>query len=149
MTRVLIDCHLFYDGWFVEVLRELQRHKNIEFLYSKEEKYYSEIGANRKALEFFKLMGLLGKLCIADESEVSHRRAELESQAVWNSCGACDDPHIFAMVYVKPTKYIFSEDKRIGTCRTTINKSLSSRYCGFRVISSRALFDSHKHDIMI
>lgn len=154
MARVFIDVHMFAEGWFKSILEELRANKNVTFTYSPIPKLEGELAKVRAAVDFFKAIGNLkdsGGASRRDDApvdEVEHHYNLLETTDCFARCPACDDPHIFAIIYVKPTKFVFSKDIRIAVCRDTINRSLDRRYCRFIVISKVTTYEAHKAKIL-
>lgn len=148
MARVFIDVHMFSVEWFNKVLPELIRAESVRFSYGLTRKLLGEQEKVKKALEFYKLMGALGKRDDADQAEIERRVEFLEAHESWISCGACDDPHIFAIVFAKPTRYVFSQDARIATCRSVMTQVVDNRYCRFRLVGNEANYLEHRPHIL-
>ena len=153
MARVFLDCHIFSQDWFKNALRELVAAPAVIFVYSQASQMKKEISAVRQALQFYKVMSSQknrwgqSRCVIADFDEVNHHISRLEGTGAFSNCSACDDPHIFAMIYVKPTRYVFSHDVRMAACRDKINKTMDKRYCDFVVISNSTVYAEHRPNI--
>lgn len=154
MARVFIDAHMFSEGWFKDILQELIGCQNVEFVYANVTKLNAEMSKVRQALEFLKIAGVLKKpdksprRIEASPIEVEKQQTLLESMKCFTKCADCDDPHIFALIYVKPTPYVFSKDARMARCRDEINKTVESRYCKFIVISTAQTYAAHRHSVL-
>lgn len=148
MARVFIDGHMFGCDWFLEVLPTLLSSKNVRFAYAPSQKLLGELGRVRKGLEFYRRMGDIGRRDDAPQVEAEGHIRFLTSQRVWVDCSDCDDAHIFAIVFLKPVAFVFTEDSRIARCRDRINSEVSGRYCGFSLIKSSANFKIHRSAIL-
>lgn len=154
MARVFIDAHMFGEAWFKDVLEELIRCNRVSFVYGEIDKLKTEISKVRKALEFFRLARDLkdsnnkSRRVDAPLDDINAHNEYIQNRQCFVDCGDCDDSHIFALIYVKPTPYIFSMDARIAKCRDVINSSVDSRYCKFIVVSNDPTYKNHKHAIL-
>lgn len=148
MARVFIDPHMFSVDWFREVLKDLVGSKKVTFLFIRCKKGDSEYERVRAALTFQKLMIQQSRGCEAGEPEIGSRMAFLAGVPRFCNCSHCDDPHIFAAISMKPTKFVFSRDHRIAKCRDEINAMVSKKYCGFIVIPENAVFMTHRTSIL-
>lgn len=154
MARIFIDCHMFSEAWFAEPLEEMLKAPNVFFVFGLSRKHNEERAKVRKALEFYKLIGMLksadGTIRRIDTSaaELAPHEDFLSNQQCFSNCNHCDDPHIFALVYLKPTPYVFSKDARIAKCRSIINKTIDKRYCQFSVIVNLKLYERHRQKIL-
>jgi len=149
MARVFVDVSIVSQDWFkARVLTELVQNRAVRFTYSK-------FGKLAEEHENAKRFGLLMKR-LSDQGRTDNVSAEssdvhvekLTSLKNWQDEGACDDPHIFALIYEKPTKYVFSADQRIARCRDCINKVVENRYCDFILITREATYIEHKQNIL-
>lgn len=153
MARVFIDCHMFSQLWFKEILPELVNSHSVTFVYSATNKLSVELSKVRQALNFYKLVaGLKGqsgksRLDDAHDPTVNRHVEYLENNPAFIECECCDDSHIFAIVYSKPTKYVFSHDTRMAKCRDHINKSIDKKYCDFIIISQQSVYKAHRAQI--
>jgi hypothetical protein len=138
---------MFSEEWFKPILMELTQSDKVLFLFSLNKIYSSEIQRSKKALEFYKIIGKK-RLVEADQETVDDHIGRLLSHEDFSSCSDCDDAHIFAMIWTKPTRYVFSMDARMAKCRDKINRSIESRYCDFIVISKRPTYDFHRLSII-
>lgn len=152
MARIYIDPHMFSEDWFKKTLPELVKVKSVIFVFGHSEKHLTERQKARKCLEFYKALkgqkndGVSRVLDVSSE-DLSKHEEFLKLQSCFSNCPHCDDPHIFALVYVKPTPYIFSMDARIAKCRGVINQNIENRYCQFSLIQSHDIYHAHKSAI--
>lgn len=153
MARVFIDSHMFGLTWFRAILPELTNNDKIIFSYGHSKKLAGELTRVRDALRFYKQMGALKsadgrkRRDDANPNEIAEHIEIISSSASYKSCSACDDAHIFAIVRLKPTRYIFSEDERMARCRNEIRKSLDRKYCNFIIVSSDIVYQTHRAKI--
>ena len=148
MARVFIDCHMFSQEWFKTVLKELVDKDSVMFVYGGSSRLANELARVRDALRFFKLVGDLRRRIDADVIEIERHIRIIEADKNYKTCQECDDSHIFSIIYVKPTPYVFSMDARMARCRDKINKTLDKRYCNFIVISDVDVYNCHKVHIL-
>lgn len=154
MARALLDINVFSEEWFAPILKELADSKNVVFLYGKSEEFKREIGKARKALEFYKIIGQMKtsngvcrRLDVSAE-DINVHVDYLSRQQCFANSGDCDDPHIFSIIYSKPTRYLFTMDMRIARCRNHIIKYVDNRYCDFIVIGSADVYMQHRQSIV-
>jgi len=154
MARAFVDINVFSEDWFSPILKELMTSKNVIFTYGHSEDFDREFGKARKALEFYKLIGQLKtsrgekrRLDVSSE-EIEPQIQYLLGQQCFVESKDCDDPHIFSLIYAKPTKYVFSMDMRMARCRDHINRSIDNRYCDFIVIGDADIYRRHRQAIM-
>lgn len=153
MARTLLDINVFSEEWFAPILKELLQNKNVTFLYGASQDFKREIGKARKALDFYKLVGQMktvsgGRRRLDVNAEDIDEHVEyLSGQQCFADSGDCDDPHIFSIIYNKPTKYVFTMDMRIARCRNHINQYVDNRYCDFIVIGSADVYMRHRQSI--
>lgn len=148
MARVFVDPHMFGCDWFGFILPELEGSKRVRFLFSNCAKGRKELQSYRKALEFERLMRARGRAVSADSSLVEAQVEYLNSHGEFRACRDCDDPHIMAAIYIHPTKYVFSEDKRLAGCRSRMTGVVKSRYCSFVVIGTSSVYQYHRSSIL-
>ena len=148
MSLIFVDVSATSMAWFRGALIELSDNVNVKFLFSDIKKYKEELEKAPKLANLLKLMKQVGRRVDADKDRSEHHAVYLTGLAEWKSEAACDDEHIFAMIYEKPTKFIFSSDVRIAKCRGCINKVVDKRYCGFIVISDEVVFNAKKPEIL-
>jgi len=148
MARVHVDVCVFGKSWFNKIYDDLVKSENVIFTYSPSSKFIEEHEKATNAAKFYKLMKDMGKREDADADDVQEHSNYLESFDEWNAERDCDDPHIFSLVFVKPTKYIITSDEDIANCRRCINRVVNKRYCNFRLICSEANYNHHKNDIL-
>lgn len=154
MARVFIDGHMFGVEWFKQALTEMLRSDNVVFIFGRHEKLDGEIGRVRDALAFYKMAGQLKTKTGArrrddvNAEEFGTRIDHLVASPAYNSCAACDDPHIFALVWLRNTPFVFSCDLRLAVCRNHLRKSVDNRYCNFRVIANVQVYGDHRHAIL-
>ncbi len=148
MARVFVDVNLFSTDWFRTILEaDLVPNKAVRFVYSDDSITSKEHEKAKKAATFYKLMGMQGRRDDVGKADCEKHQTILQSLSEWQDEGACDDPHIFSMVYNKPTGYVFSSDTRIAKCRDCIRKVVENRYCDFIVIAKGTTYLEHRHDI--
>ena len=148
MAKVFIDVGAFGESWLQDKLQELIDCEMVVFSYAATRKFRQEHEKCLKAQQFYKLMGEIGKREDANPADVQKNSNYLESLREWKAEKDCDDPHIFALVSVKPTKYIFTTDSDIANCRTCINRIVDRRFCNFRLICSETNYKAHKPKIV-
>lgn len=153
MARVFIDAHLFSESWFKAPLSEMLGCKNVTFTYGESQQILREMARVRQALGFYKMVGSLktasnkSRREDAGRVDLEHHQKYLQGEDCYNKCTHCDDAHIFSLVYVKPTPYIFSNDHRMAKCRDVINKHIDKRYCNFIIISDNNTYKNHRGGI--
>jgi hypothetical protein len=154
MARVYIDPHMFSEAWFQGVLGDLVKCTKVIFSYGESKKMSGEISKVRQALAFYKMVGQLRTTSNqprrhdADKKDLEDHQNILEGMKCYKDCTHCDDAHIFSLVYLKPTPYIFSKDQRMAKCRGELNKHVDKRYCNFIVISTDEIFKVHKNAVL-
>lgn len=153
MSRIFIDPNMFSTLWFQEILPELVESKNVFFVFGHSVKHISERSKVRQALNFFKMIGSMKsangesrRIDVSDQ-DIQPLEAALSSLPCFLNCSHCDDPHIFALIYAKPTPYVFSTDLRIAKCRKVIIKEVDNRYFQFIVVPSAPVYNDHRHAI--
>lgn len=153
MARVFVDVNIFSDAWFSPVLGDLIKSKNVQFVFGTSALFQEEQGRVRKALELYKILGQMKagngqrKRIDVEAEELERHQAYIDAQQCFIGSADCDDPHIFALLYLKPTHFVFSNDARLAACRDHINQFVDSRYCDFIIISAAATYAVHKHAI--
>lgn len=148
MARVFLDVNVFSESWFAPILRELVGAREVLFVYSPVKKLDGELARAVKLAEFLKIASSMNKVVVADPDETQAHMDYLEAQDRWGAEAACDDPHIFAIVYVRGVRFVFSMDRRIARCRGTINQAIDARYCGFIVIDREVTYRAHRASIL-
>lgn len=154
MARVFVDPHMFSESWFKAVLPELVKCPKVVFVFGLSEKHLEERGRVRQALEFYKIVGYLrspdgeGRRVDVLKSDLDEHEDFLNGTKCFVDCDDCDAPHIFALVFVKPTPYIFSMDARMAKCRGVINKNVDKKYCQFIIVSKDKIYKDHRPAIM-
>lgn len=153
MARALLDINIFSEEWFAPVLADLLAAKNVVFVYGMSSQFTREIGRARKALEFYQRVGQMRtsggdkrRLDVAG-GEIDGHIDFLQGQQCFAENGDCDDPHIFSVIYAKPTRFVFSMDMRLARCRTYINQFVDNRYCDFIVIGGADVYRRHRQAI--
>jgi hypothetical protein len=146
MARVFLDVCAASADWFDDIARELVEEEKVRFSYSPVGKLLEEHSNNTKIRDFYKAVRDMGRRDDADATAVQSRMDYLEGIKAWRSEKDCDDPHIFAIVFEKPTRFVISKDDDMANCRGCINKVVENRYCNFVIISRRASYDSHRHE---
>lgn len=149
MARVFIDVSIFGFSWFKETLFELRNCSHVKFVVSRDRKMLGEIERATKLAQFHQLMAAQNRLEVVPAASAGPRVEFLESHPAWTANHkVCDDPHIFAMVFERPTRYIFSNDDRLARCRNRLNRSIDHRYCGFIVIHDATTYMRHRSRIL-
>jgi hypothetical protein len=136
MARVLLDKSVAGEAWFKKAVTELAGCSNVKFLYSDDEKYRNEVLSVEFLAKFLKLMKDKGKREDTDATECRRIIDELEGRVEFKREQACDDPHLFAIVFQKPDPFIFTSDKRILDCRRCMATILDKRYRDFSTIQT-------------
>lgn len=147
MARVYLDVSVFGQGWFQEALPELVACGHVRFSLSRAKQMTGEIQRVRKLAELLGVMSRKNRVDLV-RAEIGPAIQALENHPEWVNYAACDDPHIFALVYNLPTKYIFSQDHRLAQCRGYMNRFVDSRFCSFIVISDLSAYRSHRNLIL-
>lgn len=146
MGRVLIDVSVMSASWFkTDALPELERRNDIVFVVGDDVKNTTEVSRVRDLLAFLKLMGDKGRVERIPKKDIDQQANYIIGQDSWRRCTACDDEHIFALVYIKHIPFIFSTDRRLATCRNTMRRFVDRHYCSFSVISNKKSFDDNRH----
>ncbi len=136
MARVLLDKSVAGEAWFKKAVTELSTCSNVKFLYSDDEKYRGEVLSSEFLARFLKLMKDKGKREDTDPTECRRIIDRLEATTQFKNEQACDDPHLFAIVYQKPDPFVFTSDKRLLDCRRCMTTVLDQRYRNFSTIQS-------------
>lgn len=148
MARVIIDVSALALDWFQEALKDMSNSKTVVFVYTEQEKYAEELRRSPKLLQFIKLMMQKGRVDVADSDKCDAHVNYISSLTPWlTNSHCCDDPHLFAMVYEKPTGFIFSNDARLAKCRGCLRNSINRRYLGFSAIRTKNSYDRLRHQI--
>lgn len=154
MARVHIDVNMISVAWFTPVLEELIKCDRVQFVVGNSATFKKELGKARKLLQVYRVlrdMRAVGnnlKKLDANIAELERHEAFIAGQSCFIASSDCDDPHIFALVHAKPTKYVFSTDKRLASCRDYINNHVDSRYCKFIVVSALGVYQEHRQAIL-
>lgn len=154
MARAFVDVNMFSEEWFAPIAEELLKNDKVVFVFSQAHAFLREFGLVRKALAFYKLAGELKtasgvrRRIDVDETDIDYHMAYLNGQQCFAQSGDCDDPHIFSLIYTKPTKFVFTMDMRMAACRNHINQYVESRYCDFIVIADLAVYKRHRQEIL-
>lgn len=120
---------------------------NVTFLYSGCKKNIEELRKTPKLLEFLKQMKTLGRRDDASSEDCETHINSLNAKGEWAAEKSCDDPHIFAMIYEKPTRFVFTTDACLATCRNYMRATIDQRYCNFILIKTRTNYNKHRPDI--
>jgi hypothetical protein len=147
MARVLIDVSVVGQSWFADIVNELLKSKSVRFAYTDHPLFSEEMNKSRKMLELHQLAGKLNRRDDISAAACDIHVQTLSAEPVWESEEACDDPHIFAINYLKPVAYVFTHDTRIAKCRDCINGTLDSKYAGFSLVANRNNYDQNRHYI--
>lgn len=149
-----MDINVFSEDWFAPILKELVDCKNVVFTYGHSKDFDREFSKARKALEFYQRIGQLKtnsgekrRLDVLSQDIDPHVEFLLNQQC-FSGSSDCDDPHIFSLLYAKPTRYVFSMDMRMARCRDHINQFIENRYCDFIVIGDAGIYRRHRQAIM-
>lgn len=154
MARVFVDTHMFGEAWFVDTLKDLINCDKVIFVYGEIKKLDDEISRVRSALEFWKIIRALRtksskpRAVEVPNDELNRRHREISENEHFVRCKDCDDPHIFALVFAKPTPFVFSMDHRMARCRSTIRTFVDRRFCQFIVIADPIVYNSHRAQIL-
>ncbi|MFL5014414.1 hypothetical protein [Rhizobium sp.] len=146
MATVLLDVSASSKEWFKDALDEMSKAKNVKFLYTDQPKYRNEIARVFALAQFLKLMAQKGRRVDVDARECQEYIDNLERNPKWTGSGACDDPHLFAMVALKPTRYIFTDEHRISKCRGCM-VATHAQMCAFKAIRTQAVYKKHRSRI--
>lgn len=138
---------MFGQGWFQAMLPELVGSDHVRFSYSKAKHMAGEISRVRKLTELLSIMSRLNRVDLV-KGNIDRSIRDIETHPAWMTSAACDDPHIFALVYNMPTRYIFSQDHRLAQCRGHMNRFIDSRFCAFIVISDLDAYRDHRYSIL-
>lgn len=147
MARVYVDANVISEGWFRVVADEIKTDQRVRFAYSRHAKSTAEAGRCKKLLEFLKAMTLLGRVDWVDGARTEQHISYLSKNGEWCEANGCDDGHLFATIYEKPTPYVFTMDMRIAKCRDRINRVVDARYCDFSVVGSLEIYTAHRAKI--
>lgn len=149
MARVFVDVSVVSHSWFTpRILTELIDNKAVRFTYTKFGQLAKEHEQSKKFGQLMKRLSDQGRTDNVSEEQAKLHTVKLTSLQNWKNNPACDDPHIFALVYEKPTNYVFSADMRIAQCRDCMNKIVDNRYCDFIVIAKEETYTEHRQKIL-
>ncbi len=146
MTIIAIDCHVFGESWFASVAKDLINSNKSKVAYSNHFKFQSESG--KKAAQFYKLVGDKKKRVDADELAVATLIEDLAKDPSFVAFQECDDPHMFALLFVTGGSYLFSMDKRLCTCRNKLSGTKMKKYSNFKVLSGSVVYGKHRNNII-
>lgn len=147
MVQIMIDVSVYGSRWFQRALFDIEKDESVHFLYSDDWKYQQELRKTPKLLAFLKSMAQDSRLIITDKNATEARIEFLQSKKEWQREEACDDPHIFAMIYEKPTRFVFTGDGRLRKCRTCMRKVVKKRYSKFILISNEGNYEKYRSEI--
>ncbi|MES5045642.1 hypothetical protein ABVB72_10220 [Rhizobium nepotum] len=147
MARIIIDVSAAGAEWIKDVLPGLVSCKNVIFVYSSHTKYRDEVFSNRNLAQLFKLMKEKKRRDDTDPEICERLISDLNKLQSWKSEGSCDDPHIFAMAYQKPSAFVFTADKRMVKCKGCMKQHIDKKFRSFSTIQSRSNFDTNEHKI--
>ncbi|MDH0912079.1 hypothetical protein N5C66_22785 [Rhizobium pusense] len=149
MARVILDSCIIGEKWFTDkILPGLLEDENVTFTYTEHEKMVGELEQARKLQKIYKLMGDAGRRNDVTSSEAKKHIQALERNQHWQrEEDNCDDPHIFAMVYSKPTRFVFTTDKRMGRCRDCMIRVINKRYSNFLLVMSESTYKKLRAEI--
>lgn len=149
MARVFVDVSIVSQEWFKsKTLVELIASQAVRFTYTKCGKLADEHEQSKKFGYLMKRLSDQGRTDIVSEEQAQFHADKLTKLQKWQEQQACDDAHIFALVYEKPTRYIFSADMRIAKCRDCLNQFVENRYCDFIVIGKEDVYIQHRQKIL-
>lgn len=143
MARVLIDVSAAGEAWFKTILPELVDCKNVKFVYSDNEKYRNEVAKNFSLGKLLKLMKDKGRREDTDPALCSRLIGQLVVEQKWIEEDACDDPHIFAIAYQKPDVFVFTSDKRLVACQSSMRNTIDKRFRAFSTVQSQNNYDDN------
>ncbi|NTF41672.1 hypothetical protein [Rhizobium rhizogenes] len=147
MARILIDVSAAGEDWLKDAVSQLRKNANVTFLYSDHEKYKNEVVRHSFLGPFLKLMKQLGKREDTDPEVCAKIIAQLEKNPTWAGAAECDDPQIFAIVYQKPSAYVFTSDKRLTRCKDCMKDVLDKQHRSFTTIQSRSNYQANEDRI--
>ena len=149
MARVIIDTCITSEDWFKnEVVKELVAADKVEFVYSNHKKFLGEMSRNSKLLTLIKLMRDKGRCKLVSAEDCGALVDNLEQTQCWANEAACDDPHIFAVVALLPTRYVFTADTRMAQCRAAMRNKLKAKYLNFIVVGTPKVYKRHREKIL-
>jgi hypothetical protein len=149
MARATIDASVIGDNWFQNLSGEILKLRGLDFVYGLDQKTLGEHERSKKLGQFYALASRLGREVIAvPADEVERHMAVLADNVAWKNEGACDDPHIFAIVYERNVRYVFTREHRLAACRDCIIRSVGNKYCNFVLIRSEQIFREHRHHMI-
>lgn len=146
MAVVLLDVSAASKGWFKSALDEMRRSKNVKFLYSDQKKYKAEVSKVVALAQFLKLMAQKGRRIDVDADECQAVIDALNLNTTWSASSACDDPHLFAMMTLHPTRYLFTDEQRIAKCRGCMSET-HQQMCSFKAIRNGNVYKNHRSKI--
>lgn len=145
MSRVFIDTSVVGESWFSDIVQEMLKSKKIRFAYTEHPKLSGEEDRCRKLRQLYQIAGKIGIRDDIDVSECDKHVNFLNGLTEWINEKACNDPHVFAMTFIKPIQYVFTSDTSMAKCRGCLSGVVDAKYCGFRLIASKDNYDSNRH----
>lgn len=147
MARVLIDASIFGESWFQNAMKSLLEDDKVRFTYTTHKKMLAEHQNARSLGALYKRLGDIGRRDDVSSTAVERHVNHLEGIEEWLTNADCDDPHIFALVYAKPTRFVFTKDSRMGNCRDCLRSTIDKRYCQFILVMSSQTYRRHRTEI--
>lgn len=148
MARVHVEPQTFSQAWYKEINQELERSKNVTFLFVNCTKGLTELAKVRDALRFKKRMMEANRGVQANQAGVEAHAQKLKENEDFASCKHCDDEQLLAAIFLHPTRFILTGDKRMAKCRAKISGKVKKEYCNFRIVDRRKTYDEHRADIL-
>lgn len=147
MVRVLVDVCVIGQGWFKEVLPDLEKIERLVFVESTDWKSLNE---KQRAIQWIERLKIIQKVYgkkkveFAPKADVEAHMRKIEECVAWCNCEECDDPHVFAIVRVKSVSFVITSEKRMDVCRKRMQGHLGQEYLSFRLINSMRNFNAHR-----
>lgn len=147
MVRVLVDVCVVGQGWFKEILPELESIQSLIFVESNDWKSLKE---KQKAVSWIERLKIIQKVYgkkkveFAPKADVEAHMKRIERCEAWGGCDECDDPHVFAIVRVKSVSFVITSESRMEVCRNKMQGNLGREYLSFRLINSKRNYDAHR-----
>lgn len=144
MARVYLDSSIVGQDWFKKVLPELEACPNVKFMCSFHGKAGEELEKTRSLANFLQVMSRMKRVRKVTSEEYAARVSEVLSAPSWQSTAACDDEHIFSVVRVCGSCFVFSTDSRLASCRSVMRQELSKEFSEFIIVSKQDVYDAKK-----
>lgn len=153
--RILIDVSVAGKNFMRENFPLLMKHLLSGKVHTVRggEKFDGEVSRCSNLARLFNILEDAGYLIRVDDTEANNATEELSTEIEKQSkrCKhACDDPHLFALGKLRNVTTVATSDKRIGSCRTLLNRTQISRqkYSQLTVVETdtdyKKLFDEKR-----